>query len=323
MKISGFTFIKNGTKLYIPLREAIESVLPICDEFIVAMGDNDEDDFTEEEIRKIDSDKIKIVRTTWDREAYPKNTVFARETDKALDECTGDWLFYIQCDEAVHEKYLEGIRHACQKYLNDERVEGFLFQYKHFWGDFWHYHKSHGWYPKEVRIIRNHPQIHSWRDAQGFRFYDEFNYTYDDYREKVNNRKLRVIELNAEVFHYGYARPPDFMTRKRKSNYTSYHGEEQTKKAITEKIFDYGPMDKVYRFDGEHPAVMKDWISKFDWADLLQKTGKRDPHRPPHKHEKFKNRVLTFIEQNFLGGNHIFTRKNYVIIGRFPVTSDP
>ena len=44
MKISGFTFVKNASKLYIPAKEAILSILPICDEFVIALGDNDDDD---------------------------------------------------------------------------------------------------------------------------------------------------------------------------------------------------------------------------------------------------------------------------------------
>ncbi|MEM1218384.1 MAG: hypothetical protein AAGH79_05710, partial [Bacteroidota bacterium] len=66
MKISGFTMGKNTGKLYYPIKEAIESVLPIVDEFVVALGDSDPDDPTEDLIQSIQSDKIKIIRTVWD-----------------------------------------------------------------------------------------------------------------------------------------------------------------------------------------------------------------------------------------------------------------
>ena len=57
-KISGFTMVRNATKYYFPIKESILSILPIVDEFIIALGDNDESDRTREEIESIQSDKI-------------------------------------------------------------------------------------------------------------------------------------------------------------------------------------------------------------------------------------------------------------------------
>ena len=56
MKISGFTFVRNATKLYLPVRESIISVLPLVDEFIIALGDCAHDDKTLEEIKKLRDD---------------------------------------------------------------------------------------------------------------------------------------------------------------------------------------------------------------------------------------------------------------------------
>ncbi|NQY66952.1 MAG: hypothetical protein HRT72_04415, partial [Flavobacteriales bacterium] len=60
-KISGFTMVKNVSKLYYPIKASIESILPIVDEFIIALGDCDEDDDTRNIIESIGSDKIKII----------------------------------------------------------------------------------------------------------------------------------------------------------------------------------------------------------------------------------------------------------------------
>ena len=57
MKVSGFTFIRNAEKFDYPVVEAIKSILPICDEFIVMAGNSD--DGTNELIKSINSDKIK------------------------------------------------------------------------------------------------------------------------------------------------------------------------------------------------------------------------------------------------------------------------
>ena len=62
MKISGFSMVKNADKLYFPIKQAIESILPIVDEFVIAIGDCDENDKTVEIVESINSDKVKIIR---------------------------------------------------------------------------------------------------------------------------------------------------------------------------------------------------------------------------------------------------------------------
>lgn len=312
MKISGFTFIKNGDKLYIPTKESILSILSICDEFVIALGDNDADDATEDLIAEINSPKIKIVRTVWDTNKYPKNTEFAHQTDIAKSHCTGDWLFYLQCDEAIHEKDLATIKEACKKELDNKNIEGFLFKYLHFWGDYFHYHNSHVWYKREIRIVRNLPEIHSWKDAQSFRKFETFDHTFEDYQKKEGSHKLKVKELDVYVYHYGYARPPVYMTKKRKVSSTSYHGKSAKEASSVPDLYDYGPLNKLSKFNGTHPKSMHKWIEKFDWASQLQYSGKRNPNRPIIKHEKLKYRLLSWIENTFCNGNTIGGFKNYI-----------
>jgi hypothetical protein len=139
MKISGFTMGKNTSKLYYPMDAAIKSILPICDEFIVALGDSDEDDNTRELIEKIGDPKIKIVDTVWDIEKYPRGMENAHQTDIAKSHCTGDWCFYVQADEVIHEKYLPIIKQRLKEVHQNKEVEGLLFKYRHFWGDYDHY----------------------------------------------------------------------------------------------------------------------------------------------------------------------------------------
>ena len=42
MKVSGFTFVRNAIKYDYPIVEAIQSILPLCDEVIVAVGNSDD-----------------------------------------------------------------------------------------------------------------------------------------------------------------------------------------------------------------------------------------------------------------------------------------
>ncbi|MDE5606954.1 MAG: hypothetical protein K2I68_06605, partial [Bacteroidales bacterium] len=64
MKVSGFTFIRNAVLYGYPITEAIRSILPLVDEMVVAVGNSD--DATEDLIRNIGSNKIRIIRTVWD-----------------------------------------------------------------------------------------------------------------------------------------------------------------------------------------------------------------------------------------------------------------
>ena len=316
MKISGFTMIKNATKLYYPVKQSILSVLPIVDEFIVALGSCDEDDHTREEIESIDSDKIKIINTIWDIEAYPGGMENAHQTDIAKGQCTGEWLFYLQADEVVHEKYLPIIKRRCEELIDYREVEGLLFKYKHFWGDYNHYHISHRWYPYEIRIIRNNDDIHSWQSAQSFRRIPDFDGK--SYRQKKGTYKLKVAKVDAAIYHYGWVRPPEYMQTKRRALdiiHKGLHKANQIHKNA-QGAFDYGPLDLLQEFTGSHPKVMKDRIDEFCWEDRLQYTGRLNPNREKYKHEKIRYRLLTYIEQELLGGRQIGGFKNYKIVKR-------
>ena len=315
MKISGFTMVRNATKLYYPIKESIESILPIVDEYVVALGDCDADDNTLQEIKSIQSPKIRIVHTVWDLEKYTRGTENAHQTDIAKEHCTGDWLFYLQADEVVHEKDLPVIKERCKSLLNDTEVEGILFKYYHFWGDYNHHLVAHGWYQEEIRIIRNRKDIHSWESAQSFRRIPEFDGK--DYRQQRNTFKLKVANINAHIYHYGWVRPPQLMQNKNKSLQTIHKGEDKVKDLYKNRslMYDYGLLKRMPKFKGTHPAVMKTMISKFNWGELLNYTNKEvNPHREKHKHDKFKYQFLTFIEQKLRGGRQIFTFKNYILI---------
>ena len=262
MKISGFSFVRNGIKLYYPVVESVKSILPIVDEFVIAIGQSDEDDTTRAEIAAIGDKKIKIIDTIWEEKYFKKGIINAIQTNIAKQACRGDWLFYLQADEVVHEKYLPIIQSRCVDLLNNKEVEGLLFSYKHFWGDYDHFHAGHGWYPNEIRIIRNRPDIYSWQSAQSFRRFDY----YDNPRQDKGHYKLKVGRVDAEIYHYGWVRPPHLMQNKSRALNTLHWGIKRAddfyQKAPNE--FDYGPLNLLANFKGTHPKVMEDRIRKID-----------------------------------------------------------
>ena len=319
MKISGFTMGKNALKLYYPMRQSIESILPLVDEFIVALGDSDQDDTTRAEIEAIGSEKIRIVDTVWDIEKYPRGMEHAHQTDIAKSLCTGDWLFYLQSDEVVHEKDLDNIRERCRELVFDKEVEGLLFRYHHFWGDYEHVQDSHCWYRKEIRIIKNLPEIHSWESAQSFRKIPGFDGL--NYRQQEGTYKLKVAKVNAAIYHYGWVRPPSVMQSKIKAFSMNHRGrksvEEQIAAHLFDRVFDYGNLSKLTCFQGIHPAVMKEWMARFDWKEQLRFSGSArslNPIRP--KHDKPKYRFISWIEKNLLGGMRLGEFNNYIGLKR-------
>lgn len=253
MKVSGFSFVKNAIKYDYPIVEAIKSILPICDEVIVAVGESD--DKTLELIQGIDKEKIKIVETKWDESLREGGRVLAVETDKAFAAISedSDWAFYIQGDEVIHEKYLDIIFENMKKYKDDKKTDGLLFNYLHFYGSYDYVGGSADWYPHEIRVIKNDKSIHSFQDAQGFR--------------KGNNEKLRVRPIDAYMYHYGWAKEPKAMQKKEENFHRYWHDEKWIENNVVKADeYDYSrDVKELIPFTEGHPEVMKERIATRNW----------------------------------------------------------
>ncbi|MCD4792663.1 MAG: hypothetical protein K8R54_05470 [Bacteroidales bacterium] len=252
MKVTGFTIIRNALKFDYPIIEAIQSILPLCDDFVVAVG-NSEDD-TLNLIKNINSEKIQIIETVWDDTLRKGGQVLAVETNKAfaaIPEDT-DWCFYIQADEVLHEKYYKEIQKAMKTYQNNDKVDGLLFKYLHFYGSYDYIGSSSNWYRNEIRIIKNNKDIYSYKDAQGFR--------------KENNLKLNVKTIGADIYHYGWVKEPEAMQRKQEQFHKLWHSDDWLEKNVTKaEKFDYSGIDALNLFDGTHPECMKKRIKEKNW----------------------------------------------------------
>ncbi len=161
MFIAGFSIVRNAIKYDYPIVEAITSILPLCDEFVIAVGKSD--DATLDLIRGIADPKIRIVETVWDDSLREGGRVLADETNKAYDAISEktDWCFYIQGDEVIHEKFHPAIKAGMQQWKDDRNVEGLLFNYTHFYGSYDYVGDSRKWYRKEIRIVRKNKTIRS------------------------------------------------------------------------------------------------------------------------------------------------------------------
>jgi hypothetical protein len=257
MKVSGFTVAKNIEMFDFPAIEAITSILPACDEFIVNIGDCQ--DNTLEMIRSIPSDKVRIVQNVWDPENRRGGREITRQTNIALKECRGDWAFYIQADEVVHEKYLDVISKNLKDNVERSAVEGFTFNYVHFYG---RHDKvvppEADWYKESIRIVRNNGRMISDGDGTSFRKVRNFSSL-----EDLLSPKVRTLPSGAEIYHYGWVRSPKAMQNKIIHNETLFKDspvlEEHPDK---DKDFDYPLLSRCTEFKGTHPSVMKKRIER-------------------------------------------------------------
>ncbi|MEI6746007.1 MAG: hypothetical protein WCL34_08605 [Methylococcaceae bacterium] len=240
--ISGFTFIRNGVELGYPFIESIKSLLPIVEEFVIAVGQSS--DNTLELIQALNEPKIRIIETIWNEKMSERGFVYAQQKMIAQYSCVGDWAFYLEGDEVLHEDDLEKIKETVKNYHDDKRVEAIAFKYFHFYGDVNTYLDSPAWYKTEARMIRN--SIRSY--APDGLFWVIMN---QHKKGRMPNAKL----IDASIYHYGYVRRSDYMQQKL-NQVSKYWAHEPVK-------FDYGNIDAetLRKFNGTHPQIVQKWLS--------------------------------------------------------------
>ena len=300
MKVSAFTYVRNGLQLDYPYIESIQSILPIVDEFIVVIGNSE--DGSREAVEDLNNSKIKIVDTVWDDNLRSDGKIFAQQANIGLDNVSknADWIFHLQADEVIHEKDLPVIKEAMEKYLDQPQVEGFLFDFINFFGDYQHYAPSRRYHQKEIRIIRNNPNFRSYKDSQGFRFFTE------PANEKEKGRKLSVKKLNAAVYHYSYVKDPTVQLQKHLVFGNRWQPNDEWIKDFLEKNkngYNYGEIDFLHRYKGTHPAIMKLRIEKQDWNFTYD---------PLKNNMSFKEKFMKLLQD--VTGKQFFINKNYKLL---------
>jgi hypothetical protein len=288
VKVSGFTIVRNAIKLDFPVEASIRSILPICDEIVVNVGQSEDE--TLALVRSIDDPKIRIIETDWDM--TQRNSVLGAETHRAMRACVYPWGVYIQADEVLHERGATELVAAIQRYDADAAVEGLLVRYVHFYGGFDTIATHRRWYRREVRAVRLAPEldIRPYQGAQGFRVGPE-------------HRKIRARLTSAEMFHYGWARPSWALREKRDLGRTMYpwRNADDARPLLAW-------MPGIRRFNETHPSVAQSWIQ-----------ARRDDPERVIEPKRFRWRFLRYyiseaIER--LTGVRVFEFRNYKIVGR-------
>src|SRR5262249_51499470 len=180
-----------------------------------------------------------------------KGYAYAQQKMIGQFNCSGDWAFYIEGDEVLHEDDLDTVRSAMAKHLDDRRVEALYFDYFHFWGSVDWVGASHSFYRQEARIIR--PSLRSFtNDSIGFLILE------DDRK----GRRPYAAPTGATLYHYGNARDASFLAEKYAERAPVYGRPPYKPGNVTAAAF-YAGWDRrlLRRFEGRHPAVMADWIA--------------------------------------------------------------
>ena len=282
--------MRNVRKLGYPFEASIRSVLPLVDEFIIALGPSD--DGTEEAVRAIGDPKLRVIPTQWNeriRSDYSvKGYVYGQQKSIALFNCTGDWAFYLEADEVVHEDDLPKIRGMMERYLEDERVEALAFDYLHFYGNANTYAWSPRWYRTEARILRN--TIPAW-GPEGL-----FFIVLDAHKR---GRYPRAAHTGATIYHYGWLKTEAQFNLRRQlvaKYWTDKPPAPMSQGAIDSRT--------LRRFTGTHPRAVRDWLLPAD--GLFQ----ADPNYRPTRRDR-KHRMMLRLEEWF---GFRFEKKHYRLV---------
>lgn len=284
--ISGFTFLRNGVKLGFPFEQSVRSLLPLVDEFVIAVGQGE--DATRARLLAIGDPKIRLIDTVWNERMAERGFVYAQQKMIAQYACTGDWAFYLEGDEVLHEAELDAIRASVDRHHANPGVEALVFDYLHFYGSPHWLAISPAWYRRECRLIRN--TIRSYApDGQ-------FWVVMDRHRR---GRHPRSALAGAHIYHYGHVRRTEYMQAKmdQVSKYWS-HGAPTVH---------YGNIDaqSLRPYEGSHPAVMREWL-----AAEAEHHFAPDPHHVLTRRER-KHRLSMKIERLF---GCDLSRKHYRLV---------
>jgi hypothetical protein len=288
--LSGFTIVRNAIKLDFPIVPAIQSVLEVCDEVVVNVGKSEDD--TRDLVASVQDPRVRILDTEWD--FTKKNIMLSIETQRAMEACRGKWGIYIQADEVLHERGAHILKDKVAEWDRDQRVEGLLVKYLHFYGGFDRIATSRRWYRREVRCVRLGTDIRPYQGAQGFRVGPDY-------------RKIRARVTGAKMFHYGWARPAKAIKEKLEISKTIYPwAKERVERDLKERggALEWIPL--VKSFHGTHPAAAHAWIAERA-HDPERVIG---PARFKSEHVRFY--ISDWIER--LTGARVFEFRNYELV---------
>lgn len=129
--LSGCTLVRNAVKLRYPLEASILTYYPLCNEVVISYDPTTPDgteDFIKDLARRYP--KIRPIASPWNMQNHKDGTEITIQSNVAVEQCSSEWILYVQADEAIHEGDHEFLRQV----LARRELNGALFARRSFLG---------------------------------------------------------------------------------------------------------------------------------------------------------------------------------------------
>jgi glycosyltransferase involved in cell wall biosynthesis len=224
MRLSIYTFVKDGLFYDFHVVDMLRHHLPLADEIIVNEGYSS--DGTYERIAHLDP-KVKVFRSHWGKPT--SFDWFLGFKNEARRRCTGDWCILLDCDEFIPEWEFARLRdhlEAARECMVPLRLLNFYGNYK-----VYHRHPEKvNWPGRKMAIHRNLPEIEVWGDGSNVRRRgEEFDWG-----------------ASAEEFvchHFGFVRSAARLREKWRNLQGSLHTNRRKWFSVPSFLFDWWPHD--------------------------------------------------------------------------------
>ena len=224
MRLSLYTFVRNGLYFDFHVEAMLRHHLPLADEIVVDEGFST--DGTYEAICGIDP-KIRIFRNEWDRS--DPLTWHIKFKNRARQNCTGNWCILLDCDEFIPEWEFDRLRDMLAATADDVLPVKFW----HFYGNYKvHQARTDRVYPPRFgyRIHRNLPEIHVWGDGANVR--------------RSDREPTPATEANAfAVHHFGEVRHAARLRQKWRTQARQHNARNPRWDFVPGFVFDWFPHD--------------------------------------------------------------------------------
>lgn len=254
MKLGGTMILHNPLKYDYCVREALISLLRVCDEVVVLDCESTDGTHGSLAALKLTYPHLRIFPSAWAlADNYERLSIL---TNNATNKLSSDvnWVLNLQADEVLDDDINQNYLFRLIANADSLGCDGFAMQRVNLWGGFEHHFPDD--YPNKpvsntvVRLVKR--GCKSVRDAESFEC------------KKV----YKGVEFELKMFHYGFLRKPDIMLKKI-LDMQEWFGFGQDKKAIeqlnTTGVFDpeaWHPKEKLEEIYFEHPRVMENWIQE-------------------------------------------------------------
>lgn len=259
--LTGSLIIRNGDIYNFCWRQAIMSVLPLVDEFILLEAYSDLDN-TYEECLALERmhGKIRVIRGKWDG-GEPEGHEYlrlSRLTNQCIGESAYKWHIVVQGDEAVHEDGWPSIMRIVNGQTEyGDKPKAVMFPFHHLVGRF--DTEFPFVYQATYRMCRADSSWRSNEDAWNMEPLDE-----DD--------NFWIVANNAPYFHYGFVGDLEARVLKERAFQDMFKSkgfpdprvvamaEGSAEKSMAYLFADAKEKGLFVPLKKEHPIVMRNWI---------------------------------------------------------------